>query len=336
VAYIADRCNASAHRCVTVSGVLEMALLGLLTEKEMHGYELKKRLSDVFGLSAAVSFGSLYPALARLKAAGAIEILAPDGAYEGVPPEEAVEGFPLEKDTVSGVARASHEQGAKASHDARAKAGQGVPAARAGHDARTRRSIRRRKVYCITPHGAEMFRELLTSRQGASEDDRSFNLRLAFARYLPPEERLGLLEQRRLVLGERLAQLAARARARRDDRYMRILAERQQEELTHDVSWLERLIQEERMVNQAGLGSPSGPGLAARGSQEAPQLPQAQLPQAQSAQAQPAQAQLVPQGTPEARRPVPLASASQLKRPRELRETVPQGSLQGRRAGGSN
>ena len=48
--------------------VLEMAVLGLLKEQDMHGYELKKRLSDVFGLASAVSFGSLYPALARLEA----------------------------------------------------------------------------------------------------------------------------------------------------------------------------------------------------------------------------------------------------------------------------
>ena len=58
-----------------MSSVLEMAVLGLLKEQDMHGYELKKRLSDVFGLSSAVSFGSLYPALARLEAAGAVRVV---------------------------------------------------------------------------------------------------------------------------------------------------------------------------------------------------------------------------------------------------------------------
>ena len=61
-----------------------------------------------------------------------------------------------------------------------------------------------------------------------------------------------MLEQRRAVLGERLAQVAARARARRDDRYMRILCERQQDSLSRDVSWLDHLIQEERAGSPAG------------------------------------------------------------------------------------
>ena len=56
--------------------MLEMAVLGLLKEQDMHGYELKKRLSDVFGVPSAVSFGSLYPALARLEAAGAVHAVA--------------------------------------------------------------------------------------------------------------------------------------------------------------------------------------------------------------------------------------------------------------------
>ncbi len=53
--------------------VLELAILGLLKEQELHGYELKKRLSDTLGFASGVSFGSLYPALARLEAAGAVK-----------------------------------------------------------------------------------------------------------------------------------------------------------------------------------------------------------------------------------------------------------------------
>ena len=87
----------------------------------------------------------------------------------------------------------------------------------------------------------------------------------------------------------RLAQLAARARARRDDRYMRILVERQQDALSRDVSWLDDLIQEER-TGSAGTppagppANPTGRGLLAG----APGAPVARL--------------------------VPLASASQLQR----------------------
>jgi len=224
-----------------------MAVLGLLKEQDMHGYELKKRLSDVFGLSSAVSFGSLYPALARLEAAGAVRVVT-------------------------------------------AATGQAAPSA--GPAGLERRESRRRKVYGITPLGATAFEELLTGSQGGGQDERSFNLRLAFARYLPPEGRLGLLEQRRAVLGERLAQVAARARARRDDRYMRVLCERQQDSLSRDVSWLDHLIQEER-ADKLTAAPPAGGALTAPGSEGQTSRP--------------------PAGTPPVRL-VPLASASQLQR----------------------
>ncbi|OWY59486.1 PadR family transcriptional regulator, partial [cyanobacterium TDX16] len=45
--------------------MIELAILGLLTDQDLHGYELKKRLSELLGVRSGVSFGSLYPALAR-------------------------------------------------------------------------------------------------------------------------------------------------------------------------------------------------------------------------------------------------------------------------------
>jgi DNA-binding PadR family transcriptional regulator len=52
--------------------VVEFAILGLLHEAPMHGYELRKRLADLLGAFRAFSFGSLYPALRRLQRAGLI------------------------------------------------------------------------------------------------------------------------------------------------------------------------------------------------------------------------------------------------------------------------
>ena len=52
------------------SGVLELAVLGLLHESPMHGYELRKRLNTLLGTFRAFSYGSLYPALKELLAAG--------------------------------------------------------------------------------------------------------------------------------------------------------------------------------------------------------------------------------------------------------------------------
>ena len=48
------------------NGVLEFAVLGLLHESPMHGYELRKRLNAVLGTFRAFSYGSLYPCLKGL------------------------------------------------------------------------------------------------------------------------------------------------------------------------------------------------------------------------------------------------------------------------------
>jgi DNA-binding PadR family transcriptional regulator len=54
------------------SGVLELAVLGLLHRAPMHGYELRKQLYTVLGAFRALSYGSLYPCLHELQAAGLI------------------------------------------------------------------------------------------------------------------------------------------------------------------------------------------------------------------------------------------------------------------------
>jgi DNA-binding PadR family transcriptional regulator len=54
------------------SGVLELAVLGLLHRTPMHGYELRKRLYTVLGAFRAFSYGSLYPCLQELLADGLI------------------------------------------------------------------------------------------------------------------------------------------------------------------------------------------------------------------------------------------------------------------------
>ena len=59
----------------------ELAILGLLLESPMHGYELRKRLTGLLGAFRAFSYGSLYPALRRMQTDGLIaEDAAPEGA----------------------------------------------------------------------------------------------------------------------------------------------------------------------------------------------------------------------------------------------------------------
>jgi len=53
--------------------VLEFAVLGVLSDSPLHGYELRKRLSAVLGPFRALSYGSLYPCLRRLQAKGLID-----------------------------------------------------------------------------------------------------------------------------------------------------------------------------------------------------------------------------------------------------------------------
>ncbi|WP_320781463.1 PadR family transcriptional regulator [Streptomyces sp. CRN 30] len=52
------------------SGILEFAVLGLLREAPMHGYELRKRLNTSLGVFRAFSYGTLYPCLKTLVANG--------------------------------------------------------------------------------------------------------------------------------------------------------------------------------------------------------------------------------------------------------------------------
>jgi DNA-binding PadR family transcriptional regulator len=52
------------------TGVLELAVLGLLQDSPMHGYELRKRLNAVLGAFRALSYGTLYPCLKDLVARG--------------------------------------------------------------------------------------------------------------------------------------------------------------------------------------------------------------------------------------------------------------------------
>ena len=55
------------------SDALTIAVLGLLHESPLHGYELRKRLDVLIGaLRRRISFGSLYPALRDLQAQGLI------------------------------------------------------------------------------------------------------------------------------------------------------------------------------------------------------------------------------------------------------------------------
>ena len=231
--------------------MLELAILGLLKEHELHGYELKKRLSDTLGFASGVSFGSLYPALARLEAAGAVK--AVDDAGSGSAPL----AIPL----------TGSLGGELAAFRARKAVGRGR---------------RGRKVYGITDRGEAMFEELLAAESQPGEDGRLFSLRLGFARYLSPEARLRMLERRRVHVAERVVKIQSRIQALRDaDSYTAIVLEHDRDAAESDLSWIDRLMESERARSQSepevprprrraftGADSPSISGLQPGSTQE--------------------------------------------------------------------
>ena len=64
----------------------------------------------------------------------------------------------------------------------------------------------RRKAYQITAAGSAEFERLLLEDTETFEEDRRFNLRLAFFRYLDPAMRVKTLERRRRRLVEHLGE----------------------------------------------------------------------------------------------------------------------------------
>ena len=188
--------------------MLELAVLGLLSEQPRHGYELKKRLSETLGPLWGISFGSLYPALRRLERNGAIEAVEP-----------ADRAPPVATGSVQGDLAAARLR------------------------RRPRTGLRTRKAYRITPSGEQLFDELLADER--DDDDRSFALKLSFCRHLTAAARLAFLERRRAQLTQRLAK-SRRNPTRTTDRYTRSLLEHRAHSTQHDLEWIEELIALER------------------------------------------------------------------------------------------
>jgi DNA-binding PadR family transcriptional regulator len=90
--------------------MLDLAILGILHESPMHGYELRKQLTTKLGaFRAAISYGSLYPTLRRLQAARLITEgdAAPDSCLDPteIPPMTSRRGRVVYKITAEGKER---------------------------------------------------------------------------------------------------------------------------------------------------------------------------------------------------------------------------------------
>ena len=203
--------------------MLELAILGVLQEQPLHGYELKKRLSEMLGSFWGVSFGSLYPALRRLERAEAIEV---------------VSGLPT--DTTAASSRPMPPTGSLKGEAAAARI-RLLPSPT---------GRRPRKAYRITPRGHEQFIQLL-SADDTGDDERLFTLKLAFCRFLDAPARMELLSRRRTELADRLNR-AHRTRGPSVDRYTRSLLEHRTRSTERDLEWLDDLITQEAAAPDGG------------------------------------------------------------------------------------
>ncbi|HET9089917.1 MAG TPA: PadR family transcriptional regulator [Acidimicrobiales bacterium] len=192
--------------------MLDIAILGLLMDRDHHGYEIRSQLRDRLGISANVSFGSIYPALARLERHGSVEAV-----------------------TVSDPRLSSLSTGSLSGERAALRtlrSGSGL-------------GRRGRKVYRITERGRREFVELLAN-PATLDDAKGFSMRMALAKYLTPNLRVGLLERRRSDLLERLAEVRASAHNIELDEYARSVMEHAARGVELDLAWIDTLLSAER------------------------------------------------------------------------------------------
>ncbi|MFZ2501386.1 MAG: PadR family transcriptional regulator [Nocardioides sp.] len=172
----------------TRSETIELAVLGLLHEKPMHGYELRKRLNLLLGW--LLSFGSLYPTLKKMLRSGLIEERTP---------------------TVSA-------------------------------------SLRPKIVYQLTTAGQGEFERRLGDVGPAAWEDETFRIRFTFFSRTGAENRLRVLEGRRLRLQERLDRIQTQLELTQKemDTYATELQRHGVESVEREVRWLSDLINAER------------------------------------------------------------------------------------------
>jgi DNA-binding PadR family transcriptional regulator len=211
---------------------LELAVLGLLKEQPLHGYELKKRLGETLGFLWGVSYGSLYPALRRLER---------EGAIESVEPAPVLNSAPVPTGSITGdLAGARRRAGTR----------------------RAEGSRRTRKAYRVTEKGEALLVELLLADDDRADDDKGFALKLAFCRHAPADARLRFLERRREALrsrvdttsGSGLRRERTERPVRSQDRYLTSLLEHRARATARDLEWVEELIASERGSDPEFLG----------------------------------------------------------------------------------
>lgn len=193
--------------------MLELAILGLLTEAPMHGYELRKRLTATLGSLRTFSYGSVYPTLRRLTVAGLLTDTEQPATSATRPTRSTRPIDPtLTPDLQRGLTK------------------------------------RARRVYTITDDGRARFTALVADVGPTALDDEGFGVHVAFFSRTPAEVRIRVLEARRRRVEERREALrsALRRADERVDHYTRELRELGLETSEREVRWLDDLLADER------------------------------------------------------------------------------------------
>ncbi|MCL4449251.1 MAG: PadR family transcriptional regulator [Actinobacteria bacterium] len=224
------------------SRLLELAILGTLKDRPdhaLHGYELRKCLREKLGLFYSISFGSLYPALARLLKEGAIQEINYKSQNPpvvlSVPMTGSLQGElaaykDQTKNTVTGDTQTNHP----------------------GNQNPTTRRVR--KVYKITQYGETLFARLLKTDLGNNTDNRYFMLKLTFAQYLDPITRLQLFQQRKAHLLGYLKYSTSKSPSETSanpDPYTTSMLEYTVENTKRELDWIEELIETERTTERS-------------------------------------------------------------------------------------
>jgi DNA-binding PadR family transcriptional regulator len=196
--------------------MLELPVLGLLKERSMHGYELRKQLGAMLGPFWQVSWGSLYPTLRRLAKAGAVE---------------------KDADAVPARSRRSRAKAARAK------------------GATTLTSGRRKTVYRITPRGEGLFAEMLEETAAVDAEHFTLKLAFfrylqPEARLALLERRRAYLQEK---LAQFKANV--RDYRERIDSYTLSLQDHGMKSTQSDIEWIDELITKERTPDALGPAS---------------------------------------------------------------------------------
>jgi len=195
---------------------LELAVLGLLHESPMHGYELRKRVSALLGWGRVLSYGSLYPCLKQMQRSGLLT-------------EDTAASQPSRRAARTGKTAAAKSSAAKTS--------------------------RRKIVYKLTADGKERFETLMSTAGPSAWEDETFGVHFAFFGRTDAATRMRILEGRRTRLEEQLERVRTSFQRSRErvDAYTLELQRHGLELVEREVSWLTDLIDDERSRHAPNL-----------------------------------------------------------------------------------